>query len=214
MRVRSLLFAVVFLAVVAGSSYASFSGGGGSSDNQPPPSSPPSEPSASATPRQQAEEIYAKAYEEIAKAKKDLADGKAKNAEKKFKKALDGGERATALDATYHEAWNLVGYASRKLGDYDKAFSAYDKCLSIKPDYAPAIEYRGEAYLEKGNLDKAKEQLVLLQRYNAGDDAKTLSAQIDAYVTKHPEAAPSTPAAPAASPAASDSSGAASGSGQ
>jgi len=210
MRVRSLLLTLVFLTLVAGSSFASFSGG--KSDNTPPPSNPTMDSQDASAPRNEAQEIYAVAYEEIAKAKKDLADGKTKNAEKKFRRALERGERATALDAKYHEAWNLVGYAARKLGDYDKAFAAYDKCLAIKPDYAPALEYLGEAWLEKGDLAKAQAQLVLLERYNAGEDAKTLKGQIDAYVAKHPDAAPaSTPAAPAST----DSSGTAStGSGQ
>jgi tetratricopeptide (TPR) repeat protein len=154
-------------------------------------SSSSSSASSDATPREQAEQIYAQAYEDVTAAKKDLADGKTKNAEKKLKRALSGGEKATSLDATYHEAWNLVGYTARKLGDYDKAFAAYEKCLNIKPDYAPAREYLGEAWLEKGDAQKAHEQLTLLQSYGdrAADDAKTLQTAIEAYETAHTPAA-------------------------
>jgi tetratricopeptide (TPR) repeat protein len=160
------------------------------------------------TPRQEAEQSYALAYEEVGKAKKDVEKGKAKNAEKHFKRALEQSEKAVSLDDRYHEAWNLVGYTARKTGDYEKAFKAYDRCLAIKPDYAPAREYLGEAWLDKGDAKKAKEQLVWLERLGASVELKTLKASFDAYVAQHPEAA-----APASSPAPADSSSAGTGSG-
>ena len=147
------------------------------------------------TGRQQAEQLYAKAYEEVGKAKKDIEDGKAKNADKKFKHALESCEQAVALDDRYHEAWNLLGYTSRKTGDYDKAFKAYDRCLDIKPDFAPAREYLGEAWLDKGDVKKAHDQLVWLERLAATEELKTLQTRYDAYLVQHPEAA--LPASPA-----------------
>lgn len=173
----------------------------------PPPSMPSSSSSSASSgapsgPRGEAEKAYATAYEEIAKAKNDATDGKKKNADKHYKSAIEAAEHATALDPTYHEAWNLVGFAARKLGDYDKAFASYEKCLAIKPNYAPAREYMGEAYLEKGDLAKAKAQLVLLQAYGetASADARTLNDAIAAYVTAHPNEA-ATAAASASAPA-------------
>jgi tetratricopeptide (TPR) repeat protein len=166
------------------------------------------------TARQEAELSYGLAYEELGKAHKDLADGKPKNADKKLKRVLERAERAVALDANYHEAWNLVGYASRKLGNYDKAFEAYERCLSIKTDYAPARVYLGEAWLERGDPKKAREQLALLERFQAASEAKALKDQILAWEAAHPAAAPSdsTTAAPSA-PSDSTSSGSGSGSG-
>ena len=38
-----------------------------------------------------------------------------------------------------YEAWNYVGYTSRKLGDYDKALLAYDQALRLNPSYNEAI---------------------------------------------------------------------------
>ncbi|HEY3215342.1 MAG TPA: tetratricopeptide repeat protein [Candidatus Eisenbacteria bacterium] len=191
MQARSTLLSVFVTALWASLGLASM--GGGSKPESPPPANP-NLPSSSAAnpsgPHQEAEAIYALAYEEIAKAKKDLAGGKTKNAEKKFKRALDRGERAVALDSTYHEAWNLVGYAARKLGNYDKAFAAYDKCLSLDPDYAPAREYLGEAWLERGDAKKAREQLARLEEINPGStDAQTLRTAIETYEAAHPAAA-------------------------
>ena len=178
-----------------------------------PPSPPPGQPAtpppggseaAKTTGREQAEQYYARAYEEIGRAKKDLENGKSKDATKKFRKAMETCEQAVALDERYHEAWNLLGYTARKTGDFDKAFKAYERCLDIKPDYAPAREYLGEAWLDKGDAKKAREQLAWLERLGATEELKTLRTRYDGYIAEHPEAA-----APAASPAEADSASAA-----
>jgi tetratricopeptide (TPR) repeat protein len=199
---RRFILTLMFASLALGAGVALASFGGGSSQPDPKPSSPPSDQEASQerTPRQEAEETYALAYEEVAKAKQDLANNKAKNAMKKFRRALERGERATSLDPKYHEAWNLVGYSARKLGDYPKAFGAYERCLAIKSDYAPAREYLGEAYLDRDDPAKAREQLVLLEKQGAADEAKNLKGQIEAYEAKHGgTAAPPAENAPAAS---------------
>ena len=175
-------------------------------DSPAPSTPPPSTPSVPTTqappasgPRAEAEQSYALAYEEIARARKDLEGGKAKNASKKFKRALERAENAVALDPGYHEAWNLLGYSARKLGDYDKAFKAYEMCLGLRPDYAPAREYLGEAWLEKGEPGKAREQLVMLDRFSPeSEEGKMLRAAIETYMTAHPEGikAEAVPAAP------------------
>src|SRR5437867_1597661 len=169
--------------------------GGGSRPEPPPPTPTPTgsqattadnEPEPASAARQEAAKSYAAAYEELGKAKDEIANGKAKNAQKRFKRALESGQQAVSQDPTYHEAWNLVGYCSRKLGDYDRAFAAYDKCLALKFDYAPAREYLGEAWLEKNDPRKAHEQLVMLEKFGATEDAKTLRGQIDTWMAAHP----------------------------
>ena len=132
------------------------------------------------TPRQQAEGLFADAYKDIEKARADLADGKDKNAEKKFRRALEHVTRATELDTTYYEAWNLVGYTSRKLKLYDAALTAYDRCLRIKPDYALAREYLGEAFFELGRSDDARAQLTWLDRMHETKLADQLRGKIGA----------------------------------
>ena len=212
MRLRPMIVVACLVPVLATAAYASF--GGGPKNDPPPSSEPPSSPDATEgqtkTNRQEAEQIYADGYEQVAKAKKDLADGKAKNAAKKFKKALERGERAVELDANYYEAWNLVGYASRKLGDYPKAFSSYDKCLAIKPDYAPAREYLGEAWLEQNDAAKARLQLAELEKAGANAEATDLRTQIETYEKAHPGTA-AAPTTPATTPAATDTTASASG---
>src|SRR5512134_2878792 len=169
------------------------------------PSNPPPQPTQPGVPemrgegngqlsaRQQAEQSYALAYEEVGKAKQDLEEGKPKKAEKKFQRALERCEKAVLFDERYHEAWNLLGYTARKLGDYEKAFKAYDRCLAIKPDFAPAREYLGEAWLEKGDAKQARLQLVWLERLGATEELKALKARYDVWAAAHPDSAATPP---------------------
>jgi len=191
MRLRWMLFTVPLLA--AAPAVASMTGGSTPAPPAPPPANPTPGMSTTSTDadassqRQKAERAYAEAYDQIAKAKQDLEAGKGKNAEKKFRKALESAQEAVALDDKYAEAWNAVGYSSRKLGKYDDALKAYGRALDLKPDYAAAREYLGEAYLELGQLDKAKDQLVMLDHQNAADESKQLKTAIDAYQAAHPD---------------------------
>ena len=59
------------------------------------------------------------------------------------------------------DAYNLSGFAWRKLGDYDRALVLYDKALELNPHHRGALEYLGEAYLE---LDRPDDAGALLQR--------------------------------------------------
>jgi tetratricopeptide (TPR) repeat protein len=173
------LFAVALLALVAGTP-ALAALGGDPPRTDPSTSSVPDDFRGERSPRQEAERWYADAYDDIAKAKKDLEAGKAKNAEKRFRRARERAERAVELDSRYHEAWNLVGYAARKSGDAKGAVAAYEKCLALEPDYAPAREYLGEAFVEAGDLGRAEEQLRWLERLEAHAEAKTLRVAIEA----------------------------------
>ena len=167
--------------------------GGGPSTPAPTPSTS-SNPAADAsksglTSRQDAERWYHDAYEDIQKAQADVVAKRDKNAEKRFRRGLERGDKAVALDSTYHEAWNLVGYAARKLKDYDRAVAAYERCLKLKPDYAPAREYLGEAYVELGKIDLARQQLAAIDALKAPEEARTLQTAIEAWEKAHPAAA-------------------------
>lgn len=57
-----------------------------------------------------------------------------------------------------------IGFATRKLGDVDGALPFYDRALARNPDYSVARAYMGEAFLTRGELGKAKEQLGEIER--------------------------------------------------
>jgi tetratricopeptide (TPR) repeat protein len=63
----------------------------------------------------------------------------------------------------HDDAHNLLGFAYRKLGDYDRALRAYDQALILNPHHRGALEYLGEAYLEMEQPARAKEMLDRLE---------------------------------------------------
>jgi tetratricopeptide (TPR) repeat protein len=56
-----------------------------------------------------------------------------------------------------------MGYSYRKLKQYDKAVELYGKALMLDPKLAEAHEYIGEAYLEMGKIEEAKQHLTILE---------------------------------------------------
>jgi Flp pilus assembly protein TadD len=57
------------------------------------------------------------------------------------------------------KALNYRGYATRKLGRTDEGIGYYLQSLKLDPQYAQVREYLGEAYVIKGRVDLAQEQL-------------------------------------------------------
>ncbi|QXH64409.1 tetratricopeptide repeat protein [Pseudomonas azerbaijanorientalis] len=82
-----------------------------------------------------------------------------------YQLAKDGRyEEALALLDTLKQpntakALNYRGYATRKLGRTDEGIGYYLQSVKLDPQYAQVREYLGEAYVVKGRLDLAQEQL-------------------------------------------------------
>jgi len=70
---------------------------------------------------------------------------------------------SNAQNADYH---NLYAYSLRKGANPDMkmVFFHYEEALRIDPKHRGAHEYIGEAYLQVGNLAKAKEHLAALDK--------------------------------------------------
>jgi len=90
----------------------------------------------------------------VAIAKKDWL-----GAQSQLKKALADSPN----NADYH---NLLAYTTRKgpNPDMDLVFKEYNEALRINPKHKGAHEYIGEAYLQVGDLAKAKEHLAALNK--------------------------------------------------
>ncbi len=56
-----------------------------------------------------------------------------------------------------------IGFATRKLGDVEAALPLYARALALDPDYSVARAYLGEAYLTKGEPEKAKGELAEIE---------------------------------------------------
>ncbi|MGP6459526.1 tetratricopeptide repeat protein [Pseudomonas parakoreensis] len=82
-----------------------------------------------------------------------------------YRLAKDGRyEEALALLDTLKQpntakALNYRGYATRKLGRTDEGIGYYLQSVQLDPQYAQVREYLGEAYVIKGRVDLAQEQL-------------------------------------------------------
>jgi tetratricopeptide (TPR) repeat protein len=78
-----------------------------------------------------------------------------------------------------------IGYSTRRLGDVDKGIGYYHQALAIDPGYTKVREYLGEAYLQKGDVEGAKEQLTEIADRCGGpcDDYELLVKAIAAHVT-------------------------------
>ena len=78
--------------------------------------------------------------------------------------------QATTLNGKLPEAWNGLGHALKKQKRYTEALAAYDKALRLRPNFALAMQYLGELYVETGEIEKARElvrRLRPIDRQNA-----------------------------------------------
>ena len=109
-----------------------------------------------------------------------------------WQEAVSYFKKAVADDAKNAEAYNLMGYSYRRMGEADPAFNAYAKALDLDPRHRGAHEYLGETYLLVGDVEKAETQLATLkdlcgrqcketvklrkaiERYNASADKQAL----------------------------------------
>ena len=80
-----------------------------------------------------------------------------------FVAALPALLAITAEDAGNADAWNLLGYTHRNLGQMEDSSAAYLKVLTINPDHLGALEYQGELFLQTGQPDLAKANLERLK---------------------------------------------------
>ncbi|MFO1148305.1 MAG: tetratricopeptide repeat protein [Alsobacter sp.] len=109
--------------------------------------------------------------------------------------------RALALAGAYAEAlpildaiettddsmvWTMRGYATRKLGRYEDGMALYDKALAIDPDNVNTHEYRGEAFMTRGDLERARAELALVERL-CGRDCEQFEDLDEAIRTGVPE---------------------------
>lgn len=97
----------------------------------------------------------------------DLTSVRAKIKAKDFKAAI--AELTPILETYQHaDVYNLMGFSLRKTGDHKQAYTFYRKALDFDPEHKGALEYLGELYVETGQVDKARENVVLLKKLCPG----------------------------------------------
>ena len=93
----------------------------------------------------------------------DYETAKAAVAAGDFAAALPILTAITLAEPQNADAWNLLGFSSRKTGDLEAAAIAYARALTINPGHLGALEYQGEMFLQIGKPAEAKANLLLLQ---------------------------------------------------
>ncbi len=120
--------------LVSAAAFAAGGGGGGGSMDNPPPK--PVDPTYS----------QAKALIEA----------------RNYSAAMPLLQQVVAKDARNADAYNLMGYATRKSGDPNGSLQYYNQALAIDPKHIGAHEYVGEAYLMLDRLPEAEQHLARL----------------------------------------------------
>lgn len=96
-------------------------------------------------------------------------------------------ESVVARDASNADAYNLLGYATRKSGDPAKSIPIYQKALSLNPEHRGAHEYIGEAYLQLNDVAKAREHLARLDKlcFFSCEEYRDLKKAVEAFEKKN-----------------------------
>ena len=111
----------------------------------------------------------------------------------RYREALPLSERPVELtkarfgenDARYAASLNGLATFLQFTGSLDRAEQLLRQALAIDPNYTKVREYLGEAYLQKGDVAEAKEQLMEIADRCGGpcDDYELLAKAIAAHVT-------------------------------
>ena len=94
----------------------------------------------------------------------DLTAVRAKIKAKDFKAAILDLNVMIEQGVQHADVYNLLGFSLRKSGDLKTAYTFYKKALDFDPEHKGALEYLGELYVQTGELAKARENVVLLQK--------------------------------------------------
>jgi len=151
---------------------ANAAGGGGS---VPRTETPRSSPSQSKDKKEQARETEFQKAEYLIKGEQ-------------YEEAIPLLQNVVADNPRDADAWNYLGFASRKLGKNEEALVYYHKALAIDPRHKGAHEYLGELHLQMNDLAKAEEEQTALKGLcpTGCEELEDLEADIADYKANHP----------------------------
>ena len=139
---KKILLIIIFSISIIGSSYGAASSSDSGSSN------------------------YDKGASLIKKAKKFEKKGKIEKANKRYERAFKYLIKSNKETPNQPDTLNYLGYASRKLGNFEVAEKYYLAGLKIKPDHKGINEYLGELYIKTNRIDFAKQRLEVLKTCN------------------------------------------------
>ena len=142
MKKNLLLIVIIFSLSVIGYSYGASSGGANDGAKKT---------------------NYDKGAYIIKKAKKYEKKGKIKKATIQYEKALMYLIKSNKEKPNQPDTLNYLGFASRKLGNFEVAEKYYLEGLKIKPNHKGINEYLGELYIKTNRIALAKQRLEVLK---------------------------------------------------
>jgi tetratricopeptide (TPR) repeat protein len=93
----------------------------------------------------------------------DYAAGTAAFEHRDWQGVIDHMSRVIARRPWDDQAYNLIGFAYRQLGQYQRALQYYKQALDLNPYHRGALEYLGETYIAMHCLAQARETLSRLE---------------------------------------------------
>ncbi len=105
---------------------------------------------------------FAASTDETPALPKELTDARAALDAKDYASAEAMLTKAVKVSPDNADAWNLLGFATRKQGKKDIAEEHYSKALSLNSSHKGALEYQGMLFIETGRIEQARENLKKL----------------------------------------------------
>ena len=109
---------------------------------------------------------YNKAANLIKAAKKYESKGKSEKAKKRYERALKLLIKSNKEKPNQADTLNYLGFATRKLGNYEEGEKYYLLGLKIDPNHKGINEYLGELYVVTNRIELAKQRLDVLKNCN------------------------------------------------
>ena len=127
-----------------------------------------------------------------------LERGKAAKAAGNLDGANDLIESALAVDPRNRQAYIVLAEVARSQGLPGKAIRFYREALTLEPNDVVALRGQGEAMVQKGAVERAKENLARVKTLCGNGCAE--ATQLAAAIAKGPPATATAQAVPAAKP--------------
>jgi tetratricopeptide (TPR) repeat protein len=120
-------------------------------------------------------------------ASKLINDAKKLIKKEKYKRAIEKLEKAKKEEPGNADVFNYLGFAHRKIGDYDNSKIFYEEALAIEPNHKLALEYQGELFLTLHDISSAQSNLIKLEALcpQGCDELQDLGTAVFKYITDH-----------------------------
>ena len=120
-------------------------------------------------------------------ASKLINDAKKLIKKEKYKRAIEKLKKAKKEEPDNADVFNYLGFAHRKIGDYDNSKIFYEEALAIQPNHKLALEYQGELFLTINDISSSQSNLRKLEALcpQGCDELQDLGTAVSKYIIEH-----------------------------